>query len=251
MTTAVHVDTISKAFKQGDDSLPIFSDFSLQVEEQQVAAIVGPSGSGKSTLLNLMSGLLSPDAGHIRICDNLVRSFGYMMQDHLLLPWRTLMENALLGTEIRGHEIDRAKPLISSYFDSFALGDYGGTYPSTASGGMRQRVALIRTLALEPQLILLDEPFANLDFDIKVNIQKVLLGYIQRRKATVVLVTHDIDDAIALADIIVVLSEQPTRVKAEIVVNLGLGTKDPIKARASPRFSQHFSEVCAQLRYLS
>jgi len=173
-----------------------------------------------------------------------------MMQDSLLLPWRTLEHNATLGCEITGGKPWDART-VAELFGTFGLAPFRHHLPDTASAGMRQRVALIRTLLLGSNVLLLDEPFSNLDYDIKLLVQRYLLNYQRTAEATICLVTHDIDDAIALSDRVVILSDQPTTVKAELSIGLGLTDKDPVKARKSDRFRDYFVEIISHLKYLN
>jgi NitT/TauT family transport system ATP-binding protein len=201
-------------------------------------------------LLNLIARLDYPDSGSINIKGS-DRSFGYMMQDASLLPWRTLAENALLGVEVINsvHQKQLETP-IDEYFEDFDLASFKTHYPATASAGMKQRVALIRTLFLNSSMLLLDEPFSNLDFDIKLKIQKHLINYQLTHKTTILLVTHDIEDAISLADTVIVLSNKPTKVKAEIPIELNLSRRDPVEARKSAKFSEYFAQIWGELKYL-
>jgi NitT/TauT family transport system ATP-binding protein len=244
----ISIRNVQKSYGSGVTRNEVFQDFDLEIDPDTIVSLVGPTGCGKTTLLNLISKLDTPDSGVITIGDR--GAIGYMMQNALLLPWRTLAENALLGTEVMGgwsHERDQ---LLNSYFESFDLAGYKQSYPDTSSGGMKQRVALIRTLLVKPQILLLDEPFSNLDFDIKLKIQKHLIRYHHINEATILLVTHDIEDAISLSDRVVVLSEPPTRIKADISIELGLTKSDPVDARKSSRFSEYFAQIWDELKYL-
>jgi len=246
----ISIRKLRKSYGSGISKNEVFQDFDLEIDPHTIVSLVGPTGCGKTTLLNLISKLDMPDSGVVTITIGDPEAIGYMMQNALLLPWRTLAENALLGTEVmrrRGHETDQ---LLDFYFDSFDLAGHEHSYPDTSSGGMKQRVALIRTLLVKPKLLLLDEPFSNLDFDIKLKIQRHLIRYHQMNEATVLLVTHDIEDAISLSDRVVVLSEPPTRIKADISIELGLARRDPVDARKSSRFSEYFAQIWDELKYL-
>ena len=228
----------------------VFEGFTLTLLKGQVTSIVGPSGSGKSTLLNLIAGIDVPDAGCIEYSETVKTTIGYMMQEPHLLPWRTLRHNALLGLEIQRRFGRAQNKDVDEYFSSFDLAGSEELLPEQASAGMRQRVALVRTLLLQPSLLLLDEPFSNLDFDIKLRVQRRLGRYAHERECTVLLVTHDIDDAVSLSNRVIVLSEKPTSMKADINIDLGLERSDPIAAKQSPQFGQYFGQIWSELRYL-
>lgn len=240
------INNISKSFSGNI----ILSDISFCVPLNKVIGIIGPSGCGKSTLLNIMAHLDKQDTGSLDIPSNNSLLLGYMMQDALLLPWRTLEENALLGVEVVREGYNNKAKLLDYFFEAFDLSGFKKSYPSESSAGMKQRVALIRTLLLQPSLLLLDEPFSNLDFDIKLKIQRNLIGYQKQRKTSVFLVTHDIDDAIALCDTVVVLSDKPTKVKSILSIKLGTLNSDPVEARKSPMFREYFIRIWDELKYL-
>lgn len=221
---------------------------SFDIQDTEVVAIVGPTGCGKTTLLNILAALDVPNSGTIDIQPP--QLIGYMMQESALLPWRTLAENALLGTEIVFGASKRPNSKSDYYFNAFELEQHQNNYPHTSSAGMKQRVALIRTLLINPSVILLDEPFSNLDFDIKLKIQRHLIKYHAESKATTVIVTHDIEDAIALSDRVLVLSDKPSKVKIEIPIELALDKRDPVEARKVPRFRDYFARIWEELKYL-
>jgi NitT/TauT family transport system ATP-binding protein len=235
---------VSKSY----DGLKVLSHLSLTVGSGELVSLVGPSGCGKSTLLNILSGLDKPDAGTIEM--DLTGRTSYMMQDPLLLPWRTLAENALLGIELSSGRSRENRVLVERYFTAFDLVGASTAYPSAASGGMKQRVALIRTLVTMPKNLLLDEPFSSLDFDVKLKIQRYLIDYLEKNGMTTLLVTHDIEDAIALSDKVIILSDKPARIKAIIPIDFGLVRRDPIGARKSPLFSEYFSHIWDEIKYL-
>jgi NitT/TauT family transport system ATP-binding protein len=221
---------------------------SLTIDEGEVVGIVGPTACGKTTLLNILASLDLPSSGNVVVKPP--KAIGYMMQETALLPWRTLGENALLGTEVVFGKGKKQNSKADNYFQAFELLQHRNNYPETSSAGMKQRVALIRTLLINPSTILLDEPFSNLDFDIKLKIQRHLLKYQAEHKATMLIVTHDIEDAIALCNRVIVLSDKPTRVKREFLVDLGLAKRDPVESRKAPRFRNYFAEIWEELKYL-
>jgi NitT/TauT family transport system ATP-binding protein len=238
----LHLKEIAKSY----NGEPVFFDFSLEVKQGEVAALVGPTGCGKSTLLRVVAGVEPPDHG---IVETPRPPVGFMLQDPLLLPWRSLQENALLGSEVRGVNVRFRQGVVQRYFHLFGLDSQEAQYPAAASGGMRQRVALIRTLMIDPQTLLLDEPFTSLDFHAKIKVQRELLAYQEKTTATILMVTHDIEDAIALSDYILIVSDRPMRIKSIIKIDLGLRKKDPVEARKVPGFRDYFADVAGKLRY--
>jgi NitT/TauT family transport system ATP-binding protein len=243
----IRVEKVVKSF--GDRE--VLGSLSLEVAPGEVAGLVGPSGCGKTTLLNILSGIEEADEGTVHIEPGAGGRVGYMMQESALLPWRTLQQNVTLGLEVAGCDGDWASGDLKGVFQAFDLGDYANIYPDEASAGMRQRIALMRTLVLNPRILLLDEPFSNLDFDIKLQVQRYLLSAQRSLRAATLLVTHDIEDVIALSDRVYVLSGQPTQVKASIDIQLGPGSRDPVQARKSPEFRKLFIEIVDQLKYLN
>ncbi|MBZ5631447.1 MAG: ABC transporter ATP-binding protein [Acidobacteriia bacterium] len=244
----IEVKAIHKSFRRIPVPLHVLGDVSFRCETGQITSVVGPSGCGKSTLLNIVSGLDEPDAGAIEV-DRGSR-LAYLMQDALLLPWRTLAENSLLGAEVRNGRNAEDHAVVEKYFSAFDLNGAMEFYPDTSSGGMKQRTALIRTLVIHPTTLLLDEPFASLDFDVKLRVQQHLIRYHEKENATTLIVTHDIDDAIAMSERVVVLSGRPASVKVVIDVDLALGKRDPVGARKSARFSEYFARVWDEIKYL-
>jgi ABC-type nitrate/sulfonate/bicarbonate transport system ATPase subunit len=201
------------------------SPVDLTVAPGEFVSIVGPSGCGKSTLFNVVSGVLQPSSGTVRIdgVDVTGKSgqAGYMLQKDLLLPWRTVIENITLGAALHGRvsreQLEHATELATRY----GLGQFVHHYPHALSGGMRQRVALMRTLAMDRDLMLLDEPFGALDAQTRMEMQRWLLSVWREQQRTIVFVTHDIDEAIYLADRVVVMSPRPGRIREELIADLG------------------------------
>jgi len=245
------VNNIMKSF----DGEAIIAGVSLAIPPRTVVAVVGPSGAGKTTLLNIMVGVLKADSGSLSV--NASHRIGYMLQEPALLPWRTLAENAQLGLELISRPIAPSLELTEKLFREFELNGAQRKYPAQCSLGMQQRAALIRTLAIEPNVLLLDEPFSSLDYDIKLRVQLNVVRYVEDKQPAVLLVTHDIEDAIALADKVIVLTDKvivltdkPASVKAEIDINLGFPKRDPVAARTSPKFQEYFEIILQHLKYL-
>ncbi|MGF0313762.1 ABC transporter ATP-binding protein [Rhodococcus sp. IEGM1428] len=196
----------------------------LTVEEGEFVCIVGPSGCGKSTIFNIVSGLLTPTAGTVTLDGRRINGetghVGYMLQKDLLLPWRTVLDNIVLGDDVRGGASRAARQSAAEMAQHYGLGDYLHHYPHALSGGMRQRVAVMRTLALDHPVMLLDEPFGALDSHTRLMMQQWLLQVWQEQSKTIMFVTHDIDEALFLGDRVVVMSPRPGRVDAVLPVDL-------------------------------
>jgi NitT/TauT family transport system ATP-binding protein len=245
------VEGVAKSFDLGSEIVPVIANLSLILKQGQIVSIVGPSGCGKTTLLNTLCGLLAPDSGHIRWHGREVRgqpqNVGYMLQKDLLLPWRTALGNTMLGLEIRGVGAAEAENRSRAMLDQLGLHGFVDHYPSTLSGGMRQRVALARTLVNDPDVLLLDEPFAALDFQSKLLIENDMVGLVRQRGRSLLLITHDIEEAVSLADRVIVLSKRPTRVKAVYEIEFGSDRGDMIALRENPDFSHYVRRIWADL----
>jgi NitT/TauT family transport system ATP-binding protein len=240
---------VRKSFVGGRGSTPVLDGLDFDIYERDFVSIIGPSGCGKTTIFNIIAGLLEVDEGELvyrgERVDSLRGRVGYMMQKDLLFPWRTVLQNVLLGLQVRGLPGREALDAAHEYLATFGLSGFENAYPRTLSGGMRQRVALIRTLIMDPDLLLLDEPFSALDYQTRLYLEGLLLEAVATFHKTVILVTHDIDEAVALSKRVVVLSGRPSRVKA--VHELGLGRSSPIEARSDNRFAGYFHTLCGEL----
>jgi NitT/TauT family transport system ATP-binding protein len=196
----------------------------LSVKPGEFVALVGPSGCGKTTMLNMVSGLIQPDAGKVTVGDRPPRigaaNVGYLFARDALVPWRTAAGNVSLALELRGVPADQRPPIIARTLSAVGLGDFAHAYPAQLSHGMRQRVAIARTLAPSPDTLLMDEPFSALDAQTRLALQEQFAELWQQRGCTVVLVTHDLSEAILLSDRVVILSRRPGRVKAEFETRL-------------------------------
>ncbi|MXV83322.1 ABC transporter ATP-binding protein [Candidatus Poribacteria bacterium] len=220
----LEVKNLTQTFDQKNTSLRVLDGLNLSVDDGEFVALLGPSGCGKSTLFNIISGLLVPDTGGIylngeRIYGN-TGDFAYMQQKDLLLPWRTVIRNVLVGPEIHNEPLDTAKIEAQQRLAQLGLSGFENSYPMQLSGGMRQRVALVRTLMFRKRILLLDEPFGALDAMTRTVMQSILLDIWAEDKQTVLLITHDVEEALLLADKIYVLTARPATQKAEILVPL-------------------------------
>ena len=243
------VRNIRKSFSGKAGEIAVLDDLSFGINECDFVSIIGPSGCGKTTIFNIIAGLLEPDSGTMQYRGTEIESLrgrvGYMMQKDLLFPWRTVLGNVLLGLETRGVDRAEAEGKARGYLKGFGLSGFENAYPNTLSGGMRQRVALIRTLIMDPDILLLDEPFSALDYQTRLYLEGVLKDAVETYNKTVILVTHDIDEAVALSKRVIVLSGRPARVK--VVHDIDLSATSPIAARSDARFSGYFHALCAEL----
>ncbi len=237
-----HVDVIYQSEKSETEAV---RDLTLSVDEGEFIALVGPSGCGKTTLLSMIAGLLTPTHGSVTIDgEPIVASggnVGYMLQRDNLFEWRTIESNVLLGLSIQKKLTGETKKYATDMLDKYGLGEFKNAFPAQLSGGMRQRAALIRTLAFKPRLLLLDEPFSAVDFQTRMKVCDDVHSIIKNENKTAVLVTHDISEAVSMADRIVVLTKRPATVKT--VFDIDIEADTPLKRRESPRFSYWFDRV--------
>jgi len=221
---------------------------SLAIRKGEFVSLLGPSGSGKSTVLNMIATLLPATSGEILLDGKPLtpgrpdRTVGYVYQKDTLFPWRTVQENVGYGLELAGMPVSERRRRVAAALAEVGLAEFGSFYPSSLSGGMRQRVSLLRTLIMEPQILLMDEPFGALDTHTKLDMHRILLDLWERGRQTVVFVTHDLGEALTLSDRIILLSARPGRVKQEFSVDLPR-PRDAVFLRESPAYAALFSEV--------
>lgn len=251
MGELLKIDHVSYNYHSLEGETPAISDISFHVNEGEFLAIVGPSGCGKSTLLSLIAGLISPDEGGIYINQKDIKysekNIGYMLQKDHLLEWRTTLKNLTLGLEIQHKLTDSSYVTINSLLNTYGLITFKNSHPKELSGGMRQRAALIRTLLLEPDILLLDEPFSALDYQTRIEVSDDIWGIIRKEKKTAILITHDISEAVSMADRIIILSHRPSKVKKVIDVNLSIDERTPFHARSAPEFKDYFNLIWKEL----
>ncbi|MBO8127343.1 MAG: ABC transporter ATP-binding protein [Firmicutes bacterium] len=252
-TAAVEIQNVSLIYHslEGGETEAL-RNISFTVKPREFVSIVGPSGCGKSTLLSLIAGLLRPTSGTVQVEGNKVEGpspkVGYMLQQDYLFPWRTVLENALIGLEVMGQKdrasVERVRELLTSY----GLEGFEDHYPGQLSGGMRQRVALVRTLATNPDICLLDEPFAALDYQTRLFIEEEVGRILRESAKTVLLVTHDISEAVAMSDRVIVLSKRPSVVVNEHKIDLGLENWSALAARnEAAQFKTYFRDIWKEL----
>ncbi len=252
MSLKLEVRDLSFSYHSMDGETPALSHISFTVSTGEFLAVVGPSGCGKSTLLSLLSGLLPPEEGEIFIDGKPVQeaknTIGYMLQKDHLLEWRTILSNVALGLEIRHKWDETARETVRKMLDSYGLAGFESAKPSELSGGMRQRAALIRTLALSPDILLLDEPFSALDYQTRLAVCDDISTIIRDTKKTAILITHDLSEAISTADRVIVLSARPGTVKSILSMNFPEEYDTPLKRRNAPEFSRYFNQVWEELQ---
>ena len=222
------------------------SHISFQIQKGEFTAIVGPSGCGKSTLLSIIAGLLAPESGEILFHRGLRATpscprIGYMLQHDHLFEWRTIYQNVILGLEINHMLTPEKLAYVTQLLKDYDLYKFRDKKPSELSGGMKQRAALIRTLVMEPELLLLDEPFSALDYQTRLSVSSDICSIIRSAGKTAILITHDLSEAISLAERILVLSRRPATVRCDIPVRLTLADNSPLASRNAPEFKDYFN----------
>lgn len=262
MKPKLEVCGVSYSYHSLDGETLALSDISFMADAGEFLAIVGPSGCGKSTLLSLLGGLARPESGQISIDGTLLsqanHSIGYMLQKDHLFEWRSVLSNVSLGLEIQKRLDSDSRSRIQQMLKTYGLEQFQDKRPSQLSGGMRQRAALIRTLALDPDLLLLDEPFSALDYQTRISVCDDISSIIRKTKKTAILVTHDLSEAISVADRIIILSQRPAKIKKVIPVTFsappGCSGKDgvplsPMERRNAPEFPQYFNLIWKELKH--
>ncbi len=238
---------LAKTFREDGREVAAVQGATFEVLDQEFVAIVGPSGCGKSTILNMIGGLVAPSAGVVeidgaRVAGTVPLQVGYVFQKDTVFPWRSVARNIALGLEYRGVSPADVQRRVREAVALAGLGGFEEAFPATLSGGMRQRVALMRTLVVEPQILLMDEPFGALDTHTKIGLHAELLALWEARHQTVIFVTHDLSEAITLADRIVVMTRRPGRVKLVHEVKLPR-PRDVIALRASEAYAHEYGAI--------
>ena len=251
-TAALEFQGVTRAFEQvGRERLVAVRDINFHVNPGEFVAVVGPSGCGKSTILNMTAGLDAPSEGVVRVSGAVVSGpnshVGFMLQKDLLLPWRNIVRNVEFGLETRGLSKAEMRARALQELETCKLSEFAGHYPYQLSGGMRQRAALARTLAIAPDIVLLDEPFSALDAQTKMLLQKNFGGTIAAKQVTALLITHDLAEAVAMSDRILVMSERPGTIIEELIVDLP-DRDNPLIRRAHPRTGSFIARMLELLK---
>ncbi len=247
----VSVNHIYMNYHSLKGSTKAIDDVTFTVSEGEFLSIVGPSGCGKSTLLNIIAGLLKASHGEIFIDGELVTStstkMGYMFQRDQLFEWLTVYDNILLGLKIKHEPVNQYKDKINSLLSEYGLWDFKQHHPSELSGGMRQKVALIRTLALNPEVLLLDEPFSALDYQTRLNISDEIYKIIKKEGKTAIMVTHDISEAISMSNRVIALTKRPAKISNIFDIDFSIPHHSPLECREDPKFRLHFNNIWKEL----
>ncbi|MCI9454724.1 MAG: ABC transporter ATP-binding protein [Dorea sp.] len=251
MEQVLELKNIHYAYHTLEGETLALTDISFALNKGEFVSIVGPSGCGKSTLLSLISGLIEPEKGCIKINGKYQKesttNVGYMLQHDELFEWRTIYNNVILGLEVQHMLTARTKKRAHDLLDLYGLGQFETSRPSELSGGMRQRAALIRTLVLEPDLLLLDEPFSALDYQTRLTVGDDIGQIIRKEGKSALLVTHDLSEAISLADRVIILSGRPASIKQTIPLIFKLDLDTPLNRRNAPEFKTYFNLIWKEL----
>lgn len=251
MKKILEIDSLGFSYHTLSGETKAIENVSFDVYENEFVGIIGPSGSGKSTILSLIFGLLVPTSGQIHAADLSMHTedtpIGYMLQKDHLFEWRSIYKNITLGLEINHQLTPEKKAFIDKMLRDYDLENFKNSRPSQLSGGMRQRAALIRTLALKPSMLLLDEPFSALDSQTRLSVAEDIYKILHKEHKSAILVTHDISEAISFCDRIIVLSHRPGTVKKIIPIQLSIPEKTPLKARNAPEFRDYFNLLWEEL----
>ena len=246
MNKLLSVKNLNKVYYNKKEETEAIKDISFDLYEGEFISIVGPSGCGKSTLLNILTGMDHLTKGTIDLKENL--KLGYMLQSDSMLEWKKVIDNALLGLEIKREKTEENKNYVKGLFQKYGLSDFLDKYPKELSGGMRERVALIRTLALKPDILILDEPFSKLDYQSRLKVSDDVYKIIKEEGKTALMVTHDISEAISISDRVIVLSDRPCTIKNIYKIKREKeGT--PIENRKDKYFAYYYDCIWKDLAY--
>ena len=237
------VRNISKTYQAKNGEIEALKNINFEVQEGEFVSIIGPSGCGKSTLLSIIANLESKTNGTIYIDGKI----GYMLQKDNLLEWRTIYKNVLLGLEIQKSLTEENKEYVNKLLKKYGLYEFKDKYPNQLSGGMRQRVALIRTLAIKPDVLLLDEAFSALDYQTRLSVTEDVYRIIKAENKVTIMVTHDIPESISMSDEVIILSKRPSTIKKVYKIDFEMENRTPLTCRDNPKFSQYFEKVWKEL----
>lgn len=243
MKEVLRLKNVSKKYQAKNGEVEALKDISFNVKQGEFVSIIGPSGCGKSTLLSIIAGLEPKTEGTIEIDG----STGYMLQKDSLLEWRNIYNNVMFGLEIGHKKTKENEAYVIELLKKYGLYDFKNKYPTQLSGGMRQRAALIRTLAIKPNILLLDEAFSALDYQTRIMVTNDIYEILKNENITALIVTHDISEAISMSDRVIVLTKRPAIVKNIHTIDFELENRNPINCRESPKFSKYFDTIWKEL----
>lgn len=247
----LEIQDVTESYQAENGEIFALDRISFSMEKGEFLSIVGPSGCGKSTLLSIIAGLLPPSSGKILLDGREVSGvdprIGYMLQKDNLLEWRTIWKNVLLGLELRRQVDEESLARAEGLLKSYGLWEFREKYPSQLSGGMRQRAALIRTLATSPKVLLLDEAFSALDYQTRLEVTDDVYRILRREKITTLMVTHDIPESISMGDRVLILTSRPAQVRELLEIDFG-SERTPLTCRGDPRFSRYFDHIWKELK---
>lgn len=244
MNNILKIDKLSKNYYSKDGMIVAIKNISLDIKDGEFIAIVGPSGCGKSTLLNIIGGIDTKSGGDIIMNGDL--KIGYMLQNDCLFPWLNILDNCLVGLKISGEINEDNIKYVKELLETYGLSEFMYKYPSSLSGGMKQRVALIRTLAIRPDILLLDEPFSALDYQTRLTVSDDVYKIIKDTGKTVIMITHDVAEAVSMASKVVVLSNRPAEVK-KVYDIIMVGKSNPINNRKLKEFSMYYDMIWKEI----
>lgn len=251
MENILEVKNIGKKYQNKEGEILALKNVNFRVKRGEFVSVIGPSGCGKSTLLSIIAGLEEKTTGEIYIegekVNGISSKIGYMLQRDCLLEWRNILSNTMFGLEVKGKKDNVNKEYVLELLKKYNLYEFKDKYPSELSGGMRQRVALIRTLAVKPKILLLDEAFSALDYQTRIMVTNDIYSILRKEKITAIIVTHDISEAISMSDRVLVLSKRPGTIKDIHKINFGIENRTPINCRESPKFTQYFNTLWKEL----
>ena len=251
MYKGLELKGIQKIYQDDVGETIAIKDFSYTFKPETFTSIIGPSGCGKSTLLSIIAGLETINKGEILFngasFDNANFNIGYMLQKDYLLEWRSIYKNILLGLELKKNLNDKTIDYVTELLKKYDLYEFRNKYPSQLSGGMRQRVALIRTLAINPNILLLDEAFSALDYQTRISVTEDVYTIIKNEKKITIMVTHDIPESITMSDDVIVLTQRPSTIKKVFNISFNIKDRTPMKCRETPEFSEYFDKIWKEL----
>ena len=251
MEEILKIQDITKKYQAKNGEIIAIEKIQFGVKPGEFISIIGPSGCGKSTLLSIIAGLEPKTTGKILLegeeITNISPKIGYMLQKDSLLEWRTIYQNVIFGLEVKHMKDKENEEYVLNLLKKYKLYEFKDKYPNQLSGGMRQRVALIRTLAIKPKILLLDEAFSALDYQTRIMVTNDIFHILKNEKITVLMVTHDISEAISMADRVIVLSQRPANIQNIHTIDFEMENRTPINCRNSPKFSKYFNDLWKEL----